>query len=185
MRYAFEQFYNISTHAPTQGATLTSFPNRGMMEFQLTRPRKARLGVYYNYTLTVGFQLTRPRKARPLGTQFCWFCPIISTHAPTQGATSFFADMGKVKFISTHAPTQGATGGKQPVSIHGGISTHAPTQGATRSPPGSCGPIYAFQLTRPRKARLLRLPLRAYVLHFNSRAHARRDIVERVKIIRA
>ena len=56
---------------------------------------------------------------------------IISTHAPTQGATTTADGAFLAAQISTHAPTQGATLHKNFTSKSCGISTHAPTQGAT------------------------------------------------------
>ncbi len=95
---------------------------------------------------------------------------MISTHAPTQGATAFPCaadfnsraharrDVDKAKkaadafVISTHAPTQGATKMELQKAFGDSISTHAPTQGATLLTK-CCASTLSFQLTRPRKAR--------------------------------
>ena len=78
----------ISTHAPTQGATSSAFSSSDLSSFQLTRPRKARRLMPNISDVSRKFQLTRPRKARPYNSTHKIPHPHISTHAPTQGATS-------------------------------------------------------------------------------------------------
>ena len=56
---------------------------------------------------------------------------IISTHAPTRGATLENEERDKRKLISTHAPTRGATARGHEERVTKTISTHAPTRGAT------------------------------------------------------
>ena len=102
----------VSTHAPTQGATLSSsivilyscfnprahagrdrgseFKRLGV-QFQPTRPRRARLRTGRLEHLRTKFQPTRPRRARPHG-QARAPAYKVSTHAPTQGATHTATD---------------------------------------------------------------------------------------------
>ena len=82
------QLFEISTHAPTQGATLPYIENSVAFAFQPTPPHRGRLS---------GIPRNRARDR-------------ISTHAPTQGATVGDNITVGSAVISTHAPTQGATG---------------------------------------------------------------------------
>ena len=78
----------VSTHAPTKGATQKSaMRGRGRIEFQPTRPRRARLILNRFPILIQSFQPTRPRRARPEATEAAG-PEKVSTHAPTKGATS-------------------------------------------------------------------------------------------------
>ena len=120
--------------------------------FQLTRPRKARLGIGKQTLYNWAFQLTRPRKARhrisAKITQTIWF----QLTRPRKARHFYFHHMDNGFLISTHAPTQGATQSlKNPVME------------------------LEFQLTRPRKARRSYSLKTNHGINFNSRAHARRD----------
>ena len=143
----------ISTHTPTWGATFTfNLVNPGSIEFQLTRPRGARLFIFI-----FGARVSR-----------------ISTHTPTWGATIILlrnikkylyfnshAHVGRDRFrcvnsvtttnFNSHAHVgRDCTGTKHKPTP--GISTHTPTWGAT-SRTSKYALINSFQLTRPRGAR--------------------------------
>ena len=98
------------------------------------------------------FQPTRPRGARLVLFKRATTETLVSTHAPTRGATVLFKRATTETLVSTHAPTRGATYGLYPSAnrwcfnprAHEGrdpvnpgvnhvlsVSTHAPTRGAT------------------------------------------------------
>ena len=77
--------------------------------------------------------------------------------------------------ISTHAPAWGATALPKTFEIVLYISTHAPAWGATTAGLLENHALTAFQLTRPRGARLVILKHFPKVLNFNSRARVGRD----------
>ncbi len=152
--HPYRQPRQVSTHAPTRGATwIAMHPHCGWCGFnprahagrdfldladglqarvfQPTRPRGARLAGVWQDPGGAGFQPTRPRGARHHGR---------------------------------HAEDD----------LHP-VSTHAPTRGATRFAACTQHPAVAFQPTRPRGARQgprTSVRLRAC---FNPRAHAGRD----------
>ena len=171
----------VSTHAPTRGATSTALPKPASCVFQPTRPHEAR------------------RRARALLGP----AQLVSTHAPTRGATLFPLQVGHLLLgVSTHAPTRGATGAVGKCLRVARVSTHAPTRGATRRWQGlrsdrSCfnprahtrrdSPFLAlrrqiamFQPTRPHEARpiLQRLMLAATAFQ-PTRPHEARHAVDR------
>ena len=79
-------FFNISIHAPTRGATLKQGEGKAVISFQSTLPREERR----NIQIPTG------------GT-------VISIHAPTRGATTSAFARELILSISIHAPTRGAT----------------------------------------------------------------------------
>ena len=146
--------------------------------FQLTPLREGRRQKVFMYApAKFEFQLTPLREGRPLLREF--FMPsanfnsrpyargdhmperhlhiyqLISTHAPTRGATRDHQIDRQLNIISTHAPTRGATGstnirqtpdrhfnsrpyarGDSEIGVSYAvktISTHAPTRGATKA----------------------------------------------------
>ena len=144
---------NISTHATTQGATIIPFVRHAVGKISTHAPTQGATSFFSLYSRSFAFQLTRPCKARR-----------ISAQAFESAGLNFNSRAhARRDCLNRHAYYS--------LLI---ISTHAPTQGATRSIPFITS-SFVFQLTRPRKARLLLfLPL-PRPLHFNSRAHARRD----------
>ena len=120
--------------------------------FQSTLPRKERPGGTYDPAVVKNFNpRSHARSDSHLRSNDLF--PIISIHAPTQGATPRLNDSSLICGISIHAPTQGATIFILP-DIHirqfqstlprkerhkvsaqsaetSAISIHAPTQGAT------------------------------------------------------
>ncbi len=124
----------VSTHAPTRGATWVGCTEAGGEGvFQPTRPRGARRGtVQYIARCVRWFQPTRPRGARRS-----------RTGPRARRARSFNprAHEGRDR------PPCWTAGQRGPVS------THAPTRGATGTPWRSCPTARLFQPTRPRGAR--------------------------------
>ena len=82
------------------------------------------------------FQPTLPRGERQEPVTVEEFEEIISTHAPTRGATVQRLRPRQLTLISTHAPTRGATYKFSGHFTRSHISTHAPTMGATEHPQG-------------------------------------------------
>ena len=121
----------VSTHAPTQGATLSSsivilyscfnprahagrdrgseFKRLGV-QFQPTRPRRARLRTGRLEHLRTKFQPTRPRRARRTLLRISCRSSSFNPRAHA-GRDVAIGDINTVKQVSTHAPTQGATRG--------------------------------------------------------------------------
>ena len=98
----------ISTHAPTQGATGLFFCWMKYRLFQLTRPRKARQAELATWQQKANFN-SRAHARRNISVTNRTQRLVISTHAPTQGATINHHQPPCNSRISTHAPTQGAT----------------------------------------------------------------------------
>ena len=55
------------------------------------------------------FQSTHPRRVRRIYRKGRVYPQHVSIHAPTQGATAYFWNLGVAYIVSIHAPTQGAT----------------------------------------------------------------------------
>ena len=77
------------------------------------------------------FQSTLPYRERPMSYEPWHIEPIISIHAPLQGATRISGDSSGLDKISIHAPLQGATVANYISNNYVTISIHAPLQGAT------------------------------------------------------
>ena len=113
----------VSIHAPTRGATLTVGRQKDSKMFQSTRPREARLAVFWipvvllcfnpraherrdgntaAYTQHVEFQSTRPREARPPWAE-SYPRLSVSIHAPTRGATTEQSPSGEAKSFNPRA----------------------------------------------------------------------------------
>ena len=190
-----------------------------MFIFQLTRPRKARHNsLDFTVRLHLEFQLTRPRKARLqglIGSTASWNfnsraharrdalkeaayrLGYISTHAPTQGATSSAFSSSDLSSFQLTRPRKARLTRALIVLPSGNFNSRA----HARRDSNLNGKFYftlLFQLTRPRKARLWSLYPLGYasristhaptqgatkslldnsltISYFNSRAHARRD----------
>ena len=102
--------FRISIHAPTKGATSSSFHSG--IRFLYFNPRSHEGSDIYagaSMTSLPIFQSTLPRRERLQIVLLFRIPHCISIHAPTKGATSF-SDVDGTKFkISIHAPTKGAT----------------------------------------------------------------------------
>ena len=144
------------------------------LEFQSTRPRGARLPAGFSYLLFKTFQSTRPRGARRTSGIGKYKEAIVSIHAPTRGATLQRLVDNDIEQVSIHAPTRGATCGRSAGVTGCWVSIHAPTRGATCQKCAICTAA-EFQSTRPRGARLRRVPCWGRSRCFNPRAHAGRD----------
>ena len=124
------RYITVSIHAPTGGATKSSFHQLLFKAFQSTRPRGARPADF------------RQRARR---------CSV-SIHAPTGGATMLTIVRTHEGAVSIHAPTGGATEAEKTANSKIKVSIHAPTGGATphQKDQRTGG---KFQSTRPRGAR--------------------------------
>ena len=101
-------------------------------QFQLTRPRGARLFKHFIRNLHKVFQLTRPRGARRTDRSRDKCNKNISTHTPAWGATLCIDDLcARYQKISTHTPAWGATISNRTIGVFYIISTHTPAWGAT------------------------------------------------------
>ena len=107
--YKLDGLSYISIHAPTRGATGIPDAIFYKYRFQSTLPREERRCVTCQNKSRFIFQSTLPREERRfwrLGKRL--FCKI-SIHAPTRGATCSYLDRANRESISIHAPTRGAT----------------------------------------------------------------------------
>ena len=168
-----------------------------LLEFQLTRPRKARRFFFFQSVKTFQFQLTRPRKARlpPPALVIISFTFQLTRPRKARRFVSFGILKSLLFQLTRPRKARPKTGkficldsnfnsraharrdqGLDIVWLFVPISTHAPTQGATTLL--FCLIVLSkFQLTRPRKARRQGLDfVWLFVPNFNSRAHARRDV---------
>ena len=187
--------HGVSTHAPTKGATRWQFLQVTSDLFQPTPPRRGRPDGIPGPPAPGWFQPTPPRRGRPRDTQWQSTVPCFNPR-PHEGGDSVRLDLGHRGLVSTHAPTKGATfpaaysvknayvfqptpprrgrlddtynatgtGGFNPRPHEGGdstavrtyghltVSTHAPTKGATV---WNCGgnTMPVFQPTPPRRGR--------------------------------
>ena len=124
--------YNISIHAPAEGATrnpdavflrLTYFNPRSrggndesnlQSSFVLNyfNPRSrggSDIAVRFTCTSISGFQSTLPRRERQHSGFRSWLGQPISIHAPAEGATLCMVPCHSSTHISIHAPAEGAT----------------------------------------------------------------------------
>ena len=142
----------ISTHAPTGGATPVPRGTVRTILFLLAPPREGRRKPKQTVSGWGVFLLAPPREGRRLITLDQWQSCIISTRAPTGGATAG-AQPGLAggRVISTHAPTGGATSAVGSFRSMENISTHAPTGGATGAGIEPTAADNRFQLAPPRE----------------------------------
>jgi len=143
----------VSTHAPTRGATQLSAFMRYLCKFQPTRPRGARHCDHTTHSLQH-----------------------VSTHAPTRGATVDVAVVTPANVCFNPRAHEGRDWAVMSACWYWDVSTHAPTRGATALYKGACErqsfnprahegrdividtdeASSKFQPTRPRGARLCR-----------------------------
>ena len=121
----------VSIHAPTRGATALTY--RGSKGFRSFNPRSHmgsdRVGIP-NLAFQGCFNPRSYMGSDPpvhLGRTRC----LVSTHAPTRGATKHVHAALQVVIVSTHAPTRGATTHTILLACARLVSTHAPAWGAT------------------------------------------------------
>ena len=190
----------VSTHAPTRGATPSPSPLRPRRPCFNPRAHAGRdAAVGAGFAVAVAFQPTRPRGARQLARGNAGPQHIVSTHAPTRGAT--VRPFRRCRRSTTFQPTR-PRGARRRIGriacpslrgfnprAHAGrdtldglaqvavaaVSTHAPTRGATSAVMPSSARRARFQPTRPRGARLRALRGESCRRCFNPRAHAGRD----------
>ena len=143
--------WQISTHAPTQGATQQNDQINQKTQISTHAPTQGATGLFFCWMKYRLFQLTRPRKARQAELATWQQKANFNSRAHARRNISVTNRTQRL-VISTHAPTQGATINHHQPPCNSRISTHAPTQGATNNA-GKELLIEEFQLTRPRKAR--------------------------------
>ena len=100
--------YQVSIHAPVQGATINMFRFFPFNAFQSTPLCKGRPASTPAYGQLQGFN-PRPCArgdvvSSPQYTQY-----YVSIHAPVQGATLVICGIEYLLYVSIHAPVQGAT----------------------------------------------------------------------------
>ena len=165
----------VSIHAPTRGATGRVVYRGNNNAFQSTLPHGERRRFWCHHRArtccfnprshmgsdrvgipNLAFQgCFNPRSymgSDPpvhLGRTRC----LVSTHAPTRGATKHVHAALQVVIVSTHAPTRGATTHTILLACARLVSTHAPAWGATKATPKS-GYTFEFQPTLPHGERL-------------------------------
>ena len=149
--------------------------------FQLTRPvaRPCHHLVWHGRT---EFQLTRPRGAR-LPPPLEWLDTFgVSTHAPAWGATYYKPTYLRPVQVSTHAPAWGATCGLAVFAANQHVSTHAPAWGATDQRRAPRRARNSFN-SRARVGRdFTTATLAPNIQSFNSRARVGRDVSDRLTI---
>ena len=125
--------------------------------FQPTRPHEARPVRFSRLCSLPKFQPTRPHEARPQQGRHGVVARMVSTHAPTRGATGgwSYGAMSSRRFQPTR-PHEARPGAALRGAAASAVSTHAPTRGATFCLWGG----------------------HAACSCFNPRAHTRRDLVD-------
>ena len=168
------QFYVISIHAPTWGATLFTYFVNSLRNFnprthvgcdlvihkclghtQNFNPR-THVGCDFSVIYVLSAELyfnPRTHVGCDQVRQSLDFGLLISIHAPTWGATYSSLSSHESQSISIHAPTWGATATVLPVGSGVTISIHAPTWGATRFLLFIRRILLIFQSTHPRGVR--------------------------------
>ncbi len=167
----------VSTHAPTRGATNATAIRIARRQVSTHAPTRGATPPTWASKPSTWFQPTRPRGARPCARLVQPPPHAVSTHAPTRGATararrrraasrSFNprAHAGRDS-TSKHArkrrrrfqPTRPRGARREALGVGRGVtvvSTHAPTRGATCTRMSRTAGLGKFQPTRPRGARL-------------------------------
>ena len=100
---------SISIHAPTRGATRSSFPISLISCISIHAPTRGATVTTIFVMTDAQFQSTLPREERQASSASVSPGSNISIHAPTRGATIFFVGVYPKVYISIHAPTRGAT----------------------------------------------------------------------------
>ena len=122
-------------------------------KFQLTRPRGARPGTLYLTASSTRFQLTRPRGARRL----ILTCPTSRksfNSRAREGRDQSAGNFAEAVSVSTHAPARGATRLSESWRGRPGRFNSRAREGRDHDPIVAVYTSGAFQLTRPRGARL-------------------------------
>ena len=187
--------YEVSTHAPTKGATALAPSSAFGNLFQPTRPRRARPKVRHAGQRADEFQPTRPRRARQHyhveEEQHYCFNPrahegrdldmrllinLLLVFQPTRPRRARL-DKTKIqcydhKFQPTRPRRARQTDAVE--NLVKSVSTHAPTKGATASK-RLRDDTQTFQPTRPRRARRDVFNFNLFLVCFNPRAHEGRD----------
>ncbi len=153
---------DVSTHAPTRGATSLPAVVLVIAAFQPTRPRGARHLVGREDCGRGSFQPTRPRGARRAPTPPQPDDAAVSTHAPTRGATWLRRRASSRWAFQPTRPRGARRGQPEGPLAAAAVSTHAPTRGAT------------FRLDLASRT----------ITRFNPRAHAGRDTMKGDALVR-
>ena len=188
----------ISIHAPTKGATASSFvccdvatdfnPRshegsdhplthiRGQaVHFNPRSHEGSDIAIFKNLWDT-NISIHAPTKGATQVRFYSWEDTGISIHAPTKGATQIPDTRKNRSVISIHAPTKGATPGEHCICNSTHISIHAPTKGATWLPVMDGANKAIFQSTLPRRERREYCGSIGSVLNFNPRSHEGSDV---------
>ena len=144
------------------------------------RAREGRDGKYMDRsTWIIEFQSTRPRRAR-LECKYEWAtCYFVSIHAPAKGATVHRRPRAGQDPVSIHAPAKGAT---MPTPWHhqrGHVSIHAPAKGATPAARMSYFRMLVSIHAPAKGATLSQAGASLYLQGFNPRAREGRDLYPR------
>ena len=127
------------------------------------------------------FQSTHPRRVRHIGGGNDFMTSLVSIHAPTQGATAYFWNLGVAYIVSIHAPTQGATTIVDGLTQLPGFNprTHA---GCDLKNELTKTLHPRFQSTHPRRVRHKFASTIKLANSFNPRTHAGCDIIKPTSI---
>ncbi len=156
----------VSTHAPTGGATsgqVSTLPP--MLLFQPTRPREARpTNQVLGFTQLL-FQPTRPREARhyTIDKTYILHCFNPRAHGRRDFNTCFKFDV--IQIVSTHAPTGGATYSVRPRPDNFLFQPTRPREARPWNTFNGYNP-FVFQPTRPREARRDLIQIGTWVVTF-------------------
>ena len=124
--------FNISIHAPANGATLINMTVSRSGTFQSTLRRTERLIQAGESGLTIKISIHAPANGATSSSYDLFPELEISIHAPANGATFLLCPSVDKHTISIHAPANGATiNAICCAEINIGISIHAPANGAT------------------------------------------------------
>ena len=154
---------DVSTHAPAKGATGICMERRRYVQFQPTRPRRARHSALPQVSESRSFN-PRAREGRDGGQ--CGILrhgAVVSTHAPAKGAT--YLGRNSVPVLQEFQPTRPRRARRKRFEELCDAST--------------------FQPTRPRRARpAVVLPRKARRRSFNPRAREGRDKMTKSEIFK-
>ncbi len=102
---------------------------------------------------------------------------MISTHAPTRGATNEWDYFFPNVYISTHAPTRGATAGQSGVAKSGNYFNPRSHEGSDDDVFNLSNSSVVFQPTLPRGERHNLLNITMSFIYFNPRSHEGSDLL--------
>ena len=187
---------DVSTHAPARGATSQLVAKLGIGEFQLTRPRGARLGASWTERGDSRFQLTRPRGARQLVDRLIQYDDGFQLTRPRGARRLPRLRIHRIIGFQLTRPRGARLPGNSAVIMSHPFQLTRPRgarrvgdrlrhnrvrfqltrpRGARRSQDLGEALPHGFQLTRPRGARPQPAPLDGRFMCFNSRAREGRD----------